>query len=438
VESFEIKEEDINVEEIMRKIRDNMDRRKDGNENSDVENVIGRGSDGKQEIPKTGDPLQKELDYINSNWDIQNNNYIISSHRRATGKALVKGREAIHGEVRRYVDPMISKQKDFNRSIATILKEASKSMSEVKVSIDQLLAQMRSTDQLLALIDEKIARVQAKISPEIEDQVRAVFGAMNEDIENRAWLAEILDKRIAKSIEVSSESSDNADNELNYFVFEERFRGSRTDIKGRQLLFIKFFEGCKNVLDIGCGRGEFLEILMERGIGSRGIDTDEDMVKFCASKGFDVDRIDAVSYLEKLEDKSLDGIFIDQVVEHLEPEYLIRMLGLCYKKLIYGGSIVAETVNPLSFFSFANFYIDMSHKRPIHPETLKFLLKAVGFRDIEIKLLSPVRNEARLKKIDDSSIKDGNCEANNLFNYNIDMLNNILFGPQDYALIGKK
>ena len=65
MESFEIKEEDINVEEIMRKIRDNMDRRKDGNENSDVENVIGRGSDGKQEIPKTGDPLQKELDYIN-------------------------------------------------------------------------------------------------------------------------------------------------------------------------------------------------------------------------------------------------------------------------------------------------------------------------------------------------------------------------------------
>ena len=214
-----------------------------------------------------------------------------------------------------------------------------------------------------------------------------VVAAMNEDIENRAWLARMLDKRIANSKEISPEVTDN-DAGVNYFLFEERFRGSRADIKGRQQTFLKYFEGCKNILDIGCGRGEFLEILREQRIEGKGVDIDKDMVNFCKSRGFDVERMDAISYLEKLEDNSLGGIFIDQVVEHLEPDYLIRMLGLCHEKLIYSDPIVVETVNPLSFFSFANFYIDMSHKRPVHPETLKFLLGAHGFREIESLLRS--------------------------------------------------
>jgi len=62
------------------------------------------------------------------------------------------------------------------------------------------------------------------------------------------------------------------------------------------------------------------------------------------------------------------------------------MIGLSYKKLIYGGTLIVETVNPQSFASFVNFYIDMSHKRPVHPETLKFLLEAAGFRELEIEI----------------------------------------------------
>jgi hypothetical protein len=162
------------------------------------------------------------------------------------------------------------------------------------------------------------------------------------------------------------------------------------------------------------------------------------MVNFCKSKGLNVERIDAVSYLHKLEDKSLDGIFIDQVVEHLEQEYLITMLNLSYKKLMYGGTIIVETVNPLSFFSFANFYIDISHKRPVHPETLRFLLNAAGFREIQIELIAPVPDDARLKKIKIGKRKDENNEEIEIYNHNIDMLNAIIYGPQDYALIGIK
>ena len=163
------------------------------------------------------------------------------------------------------------------------------------------------------------------------------------------------------------------------------------------------------------------------------------MVGYCISKGFDVQKIDAILYLEQLPDKSLDGIFIDQVVEHLEPAYLVKLLRLCYQKLKYGYYLFAETVNPLSLYSFANFYIDLTHIKPVHPETLKFLFESSGFRDIKTEFISPVTDELRLKKIQTSDdMNEREKAAVEVYNYNIDLLNYRLYGPQDYAIIGKK
>jgi O-antigen chain-terminating methyltransferase len=205
------------------------------------------------------------------------------------------------------------------------------------------------------------------------------------------------------------------------------------------LSFLPYFENCSSVLDIGCGRGEFLEILRENDISGVGVDIDADMVAFCRSRKLNVDQSDAIAYLEKVEDKSLDGIFIDQVAEHLEPENLFRLLALCYQKLKFGYYIVVETVNPLSFVSFVNFYIDLTHKKPLHPQTLEFLISTVGFRENEKKFFSPVSDESRLKKIPAPSGSDVSERVNvDIYNNNIDMLNSVLFGAQDYAVIGKK
>jgi O-antigen chain-terminating methyltransferase len=262
---------------------------------------------------------------------------------------------------------------------------------------------------------------------------------MNKDIENRAWLAGILEDRISKGKESRyDERAATQNGGLNYFVFEELFRGSRDDTKGKQSKFVKYFEGCRNVLDIGCGRGEFLELLVEHGISGRGIDIDEDMVRFCKSRDLKAEKLDAIDYLSQLEDKSLDGIFIDQVVEHLDPDYLIRMISLCYTKMLFGGYIVIETVNPLSLVSFANFYMDMSHKRPIHPETLKFLIRAAGFREAVAQFYEPVGEDRRLRPIDVKALGEEERRAADLINRNTEVLNNIIFGPQDYAVIGKK
>ncbi len=453
--------------------------------------------------------MNRHLREIDSKWDIQNNSYNISSHRLVTGKLLVKGRELVHGEVVRYVDPLIMKQKNFNycavecfkdtiqkidilakklieigeannqaknniygqidnifsntnekiekcitQAKADVLGEADSRIGNANTAISQnlsdLLSQIRS--EISGEIQDKIAQAKADIGKDtaaniaelgseidrrIDEHINDAVAALNDDLDKKAWLAGVLERRLdkVKDLSVSLESNDPG---INYFVFEERFRGPRAAIKQRQSAFLEYFEGCKNVLDIGCGRGEFLELLRENGIEAEGADMDEDMVKYCTSKGLKVTRTDAVSFLEGLEDKSLDGIFLDQVVEHLEPAYLVKMLELCYKKLNYGYNIVVETVNPLSLTSFANFYIDMTHKRPMHPETLRYLLASVNFRDLDTKFFSPVPDDQRLKRLHIENGSNIENDIKEVYNYNINLLNNILYGSQDYMICGKK
>ena len=419
-----------NVDDVMRKIKESIKIRQAVNASTKTEDTSDSETKG-DALHETEN--RKEWEYINSNWNIQNNNYFISSHRRILGKPLIKGRELVHGEVQRYIDPSLWKQREFNSCIVRILNGISERLGRV----DDRIAQSQSaiSDQ----VNDRIAQSQSKVYSDIGEQVRSVILAMNKDIENRAWLAGILEEKIAKSKEKrSDEMLSSQVTGLNYFIFEDRFRGSRNDTKAKQLKFVKYFEGCKNVLDIGCGRGEFLELLKDNGISGHGIDIDEDMVRYCRSRDLNVEKLDAVSYLNQLEDKSLDGIFIDQVVEHLDPDYLIKMIDLCYKKMLFGAYIIMETVNPLSLLSLADFYMDMSHKRPVHPETLKFLMSAAGFRETVAQFYEPAVEGGRLRSIDADGLAEKERSLADIINRNTDMLNNMIFGPRDYAAIGKK
>ncbi|MEI6294095.1 MAG: class I SAM-dependent methyltransferase, partial [Methanomicrobiales archaeon] len=409
--TIEIHDDEINVEEIMKKIRENIRKRQAAGElPPDPDSLIASNSKNCL-ASESDDTIQRDLSYINDNWDIHNNSYYISSYRPYISKFLIKGRQLVHGEVRRYVDPMVSQQTCFNASAVRIINLVSHQFAE---------------------LDQR----QQDLETKLDQDISAKFSSLDQDINAKAWLAHVLEERTQKELaQKSSHQVFNSKENTNYFLFEERFRGSRIDIKQRQREFLPYFEKCSRVLDIGCGRGEFLEILKDHDIGGVGIDSDPDMVTYCRSRQLEVDQSDAIAYLETLEDKSLDGIFIDQVVEHLEPEYLIRLLALCYQKMKFGYHIVVETVNPLSFVSFVNFYIDMTHKRPVHPDTLQYLISASGFRECENKFLSPVSKDGRLKKIE-VTVEMNEIERKNvdINNHNVDMLNTVLFGDQDYAV----
>jgi O-antigen chain-terminating methyltransferase len=346
---------------------------------------------------------------------------------------------------------MISRQVEFNSSGLRILtwasqqcaeldmlqKELEKSISFYKSESEKQFVDYKSESEN-QFVDYK-KELNKLLKETVDARVKELFIEMERDIQARAWLARILEDRTQKELSASyTPPASTSKTDMNYFLFEERFRGSREDIKQRQFTFIPYFENCSNVLDIGCGRGEFLEILRSKGIGGTGVDIDEDMIAYCKSLELTAVLSDAIRYIQDLEDNSLDGIFIDQVVEHLEPDYLIRLLALCQRKLKCGCSIIVETVNPLSFFSFANFFIDLTHKHPVHPQTLHFLLDSNGFRDIEVKYLAPVTKESKLQPLPVPDGPEGSRVSIEIYNQNIGMLNNILFGPQDYAMIGKK
>lgn len=216
-----------------------------------------------------------------------------------------------------------------------------------------------------------------------------------------------------------------------YVGFEDQFRGSQEAIETRLREYVPFFHGATDVLDVGCGRGEFLRLLGESGIGARGLDLNHEMVEVCRSKGFDASEGDAVSYLRSVADGSLGGLFAAQVIEHLQPDYLLAFLDVAYQKLRPGSTIVLETINPRCWFAFFESYIrDITHVRPIHPDTLRYLLLASGFQDVDVRFREPYPEVEKLLPI------PPDADHAETFNNNVTKVNSLLFTHLDYAGIG--
>jgi SAM-dependent methyltransferase len=227
-----------------------------------------------------------------------------------------------------------------------------------------------------------------------------------------------------------------------YVGFEDRFRGSRDVIRARLESYIPLFGTLPagDVLDIGCGRGEFLDLLAAHGIRARGIDLNHEMAELCRARGLDVTEADGVGYLSSLPDASLAGVFSAQVVEHLQPGYLLRLLELACHKLQPGGRLVLETLNPACWVAFFESYIrDITHVWPLHPETLKYLVTASGFSRTRIEFRSPVPPEDRLQPIAVPPAADAVLsDLADAFNANVEKLNARMFTHLDYAIVAER
>ncbi|WP_313201768.1 class I SAM-dependent methyltransferase [Pseudomonas sp.] len=212
-----------------------------------------------------------------------------------------------------------------------------------------------------------------------------------------------------------------------YLEFEAHFRGSPEMIRERLKRNLDYFTIDPQwlshpVLDLGCGRGEWLQLLKEQGIPAIGVDSNSAMIDQCKQAGLEVYMGDALQYLAAMPDNSLSGLTAFHIIEHLPLDVFIRLIDEALRVVRPGGAVLFETPNPENLITGAcNFYVDPTHRNPLPPALVAFLLQARGFERVDIDRRHPA---------DSSLLLQGNDPAIS------GPLNALLFGAQDYAAIG--
>lgn len=175
---------------------------------------------------------------------------------------------------------------------------------------------------------------------------------------------------------------------FDYSAFEDRFRGPEERIQARQRRYLEHLEGLDGlVFDLGCGRGEFLDLARGAGFRARGVDLNAVHVQRCRDKGLEAEQADGFAVLESLPHDSLAAVASLQTVEHMQLQDIVRLVNLAYARLGPRGVLILETPNPYNADARLHFWKDPTHVRPIYPELLEFLAESAGFERAEIHYL---------------------------------------------------
>jgi O-antigen chain-terminating methyltransferase len=258
-----------------------------------------------------------------------------------------------------------------------------------------------------------------------------------------ALLLEEARKRMPKPFEQDQVAAmaDAADHWLDahYLSFEDVFRGTRDDIKERVEVYLPLIRSVnagteeRPLLDLGCGRGELLEVLKENGLSGRGIDQNQILIQQCAEAGLEVVEADAIEYLAALPAASVGAITGLHIIEHIPFARLVRLLDESLRVLKPGGAVAFETPNPENLLVGAcNFYYDPTHLHPLPPPVSQFLLEARGFTKVEIKRLTENRTVETLPL---APLDEPDSEH---LNQVVDFINGHFGAAPDYAVIAYK
>jgi SAM-dependent methyltransferase len=286
------------------------------------------------------------------------------------------------------------------------------------------------TDRLDARVNgEVLAReaVQGDVKSLAENLVEIDTRLAHLQLEPRLARLERTRRVPAPAATVAPSAPDVAAPSLDYERFEDRFRPEES-VREHQLEYAELMRDKNRVVDLGCGRGELIEIFQSQGISAYGVEIEPDFIALLEEKGIEVVAQDALAHLEALEPGAVDGVVASHVVEHLSAAALSRLVVLTAEKLPEGGILLLETPNPESLIAGSvNFHRDITHVRPIHPDTLAFLAESAGFSKVEIRRMSPVPDEELLPTPSDRSLKEI-----------VQQLNDLIYGYQDYAVVARK
>lgn len=402
---------------------------------------------------------------------LMNLNNVTTPRKGLIGKIVLKIKRRIQKFIAGILSDYIEAQKNYNADTVRFLNEVSRYVDKRDNYI--FLELIRKIDSDLRLLDEKLDElsnaqnvIYNNIDKKFEDyhtdnilklikSVRLRDNNIQVRINTLYTIVEGIEGIVSrlndnnvnsqnKDVQVQKEGINNSKIDYRYLLLENRFRGSSSIVKERLKIYVDAIKDLniqnQNVVELGPGRGELLEMLKEKNINATGVELNDAMCDVLRDKKLNFVKSDALSYLETLSDDSVSCIIGIQIVEHLDIDYLIQLLNVSYRVLQKGGIIIFETVNPLSFYALSNnFTRDYTHKAPLHPEALAYMSKLSGFKVRDILKLSKVSDDIQLKSLSTNEFMAPSVvELVQEYNDNILKLNDLLYGYQDYALIAKK
>jgi len=397
-----------------------------------------------------------QLAALNAGWKI------LADGQPATDRSL-KGR--LRGLICRLVGPPFQAQQQFNAAVVEHVNRNVAADRDVQQATSALIAVAQRQFDAVARFESVLVQYLQTVTPYLDTKVRRAGG---DELGDRVALAEqriLALKRdlgarqepgtcptpgnsgggVTPSASASAGPFGGTVDSLSYVGFEDRFRGSQEAIRGRLDDYLPIFAAASEVVDVGCGRGEFLELLRQHGVSARGVDTNDAMVQLCRARGLDVERDDALHFLERQADGSVGGLIAVQVVEHFDPAYLLRFLETAHHKLRASAPLVLETINAACWMAFFECYIrDVTHRQALHPDTLRYLVQTSGFTSVDVHYREPVRDADRLEVIprdEAAAVVAQRPELARLVaavNAHADKLNTRLFSSMDYAVIARR
>ncbi len=318
-------------------------------------------------------------------------------------KGVGRASTALRYALRRAMFQVLHRQTEHNRASDELVRSHEAQLEALAATVRAQLDIQAATDERLDALERTLARVEVK---SVALARRAAVGAGRP-----------------------------GSTDLDYLGFTERLGGTTEEVRERLRRYVPRFEGLSDVIDAGCGRGEFLELLREAGVSAVGVDSDDAMAARCRELGLEAIQDDVLRFLQGRPGESQGGIFAAHLVEHLERTEIIELVRLAFRTLRPGGVLVIETVNPACLLTYTTFYDDLTRVGPLPAPALKWLAEASGFEPAEIEYTSPVPPEHKLRPLPASAGDEAEVEA---FNRGLAEANELLFGFQEYALVATK
>lgn len=360
----------------------------------------------------------------------------------------------------RLVGPAVEQQQRFNAALVDHLNRNVRAHEEAARSVTAILEALTRELGALVRFESLLVQFLQTNTVYVDSKDRSLGGA---ELRDRLALTEhrllALKRMVERTEALAAPSAAGGDrpravgvegaatapfagpvDSLTYVGFEDQFRGAQEEIRRRVQDYVPILAAANDIVDVGCGRGELLALLHERGVRARGVDVNAAMVELCRDRGLQAEQGDALAFLERQEDGAVGGLIAVQVVEHFAPAYLTAFLETAFHKMRPGAPLVLETINPACWMAFFETYIrDLTHKQPLHPETLKFLVTASGFSHADVQFRAPVSDSDRLAQAVPPATGDESLAGLvAILNDHADKLNRRLFSFMDYVVIARR